>query len=84
MRSIAAAALLLSACGGSSDDGLEARARATLERDGWSEVAIARAEGEGPNAFDFTGVREGHRCEGTIYVHVRDGRTTSSMQSRCE
>lgn len=75
---------LLTACGGPSEGDLERRARASLARDGWTELAIERVEGAGEGTFDFTGVREGRRCEGTIQVRVAGDRTTSSMQSRCD
>lgn len=71
-----------SACG-TSGPSLEQRARAALERDGFSELTLTRAEGEGLGTYDFRGVRRGQRCSGTIAVHMDGASETNAIQSRC-
>jgi hypothetical protein len=71
-----------SACG-TSGPTLEQRARAALERDGFSELTLTRAEGEGLGTYDFQGVRRGERCTGTIAVHLDGASETNAIQSRC-
>lgn len=72
----------IAACGPSGDD-YEAKAREALERDDYDALELTEVPGE-RGTFDFTGTREGVRCEGTIRVTVDGERSTSAMQSRCE
>ncbi len=77
--------LLVTGCtcaAGGGPDPHEAAARATLAREGVSELVLERVD---ESRFDFTGLREGHRCHGTIVVTPREGATsTAAMQLECE
>jgi hypothetical protein len=77
-----AVALPLAACG-PDGDALEQRAREALERDDYDTLELTAVPGE-EGVFDFTGTREGVRCEGTIRVSVDGSRSTAAMQSHCE
>lgn len=77
--------LLVTGCtcaGAGGPDAHEAAARATLAREGVTELVLDRVDG---SRFDFTGRREGHLCHGTIVVTPREGATsTAAMQLECE
>ena len=78
----ALALFLLFACGPADDD-YESRARAVLERDGYSDVALTRPADVPDGEYDFTGTREGRRCEGTVQARVSGGTTTSMISEEC-
>lgn len=81
-RWLAPAVFWLAACGPAEDD-LESRARGVLERDGYSDIALTRPRDVPDGEYDFTGTREGRRCEGTVQVRVSAGTTTSMISEEC-
>lgn len=67
--------------GAGDADVAEQAARGALERDHVSDIQLTQVD---ERTFDFTGTREGQRCEGTVMVTIRGEVHSAAIQSRCE
>lgn len=79
--SVALLAVGCTTIGGSSSEDAEAAARGALSRDHVTDITLTQVD---DRTFDFTGMRDGERCVGTVVTTIRGRMRSAAIQSRCE